>query len=170
MYCSEDISLYSSDDSLNLGPGSELGEMDEISARELALADLNDNDFIYGCARCYYPIFYEKDIVEEIRSVNNAPIGFALSPINLFFGVDYCNEDPIEQWRTKVYCPDCGLVLSYITDLLDPRIPIDFMMNVFTYQNMDEQHVILIPPLLRRGTVNDLRTLFSQMYGVINFI
>lgn len=170
MYYPEELSLYSSNESLNLSSESELGEVDDISVRNWTLAALDENELIYSCVRCFHPIFYERDIIEDIRSVINAPIGFAVSAIHLLFGVDYYNEEPIEHWRAKVYCPDCGLVLTFIRDLIDPRIPIDFMANVFNYRNMDEQHVILIPPLLRRGTVNELRALFLQIYDGIVFI
>lgn len=131
---------------------------DEESESEWPLGENDPDCRIYACGICHYPIVHEVH-VEEIRGINIA-IGLAFPVIRLFPGVFCSNENFLEQWRTRVHCPECGLTLTWIDEFVGPDTHYGFLEDVFLYHNFDEPHVILMPLLLSSGTISEIRRLY----------
>lgn len=100
-----------------------LQEIDEnlydIVALEWPLGQVDIDRLILACNVCYYPIAYEEVILRKILNEHNISFGFVVPIRYLFDTIVIQNENPIEQWKTEVSCPNCGLILSFLSPHLN---------------------------------------------------
>lgn len=115
-----------------------------------------------ACSCCYCPITFEDFVVDEIMDDNFETIGFVLFFDELFTDVIVRNQNLVEAWRTKVYCPLCGMILSLSDSVIDPLNPLHSLLlgEIFSYRNED-QVVILMPSFITFGSAMELHALMQ---------
>lgn len=122
----------------------------------------SNRKFVITCDICFYPITFAENILDEIKDENNIPFGFVVPIKKLFKKVGILSEDPIEQWRTEVFCPSCGLILSFLSPHRN-KITLTNFTKLIQYINFDDQIVILWKTTLYRDTVAEAHNHFIQM-------
>lgn len=111
----------------------------------------HDNRLIITCNSCAYPISFEEFILDEIRDENNISFGIIIPIEKLFEKVKILKEDPFDQWRTEVLCPNCGKILSFVNPRKN-KITVSNFTEVTEYRKFDEPIVILWTFPLYRGS------------------
>lgn len=153
MCLKRDIEYYSSNDSIN-----EL----EASDLEWPLGNQSDQKLIVACNNCFYPITFEEHVIDEIRDEKNISFGIVIPIKKLFKKVGIYLNNPLEEWRTEVYCPNCGLVLSFLSPRRHKLTERNFA-KVFHYINSGKQIVILWTHPLFRGSESEAKSCFDQV-------
>lgn len=137
MCLQRDTEYYSSSESI------------DILDLEWPIHQVNDSRLIIACNTCFYPITFEEHVVDEIRNENNIALGIVIPIHMLFRKVGISFENPLEQWKTEVYCPNCGIVLSIVNQDHSHLSDTSFE-KISNYKSFGEQIVILwIYPLYR---------------------
>lgn len=152
MYLYHDIEYYSSNESIN-----------SIQNRDLEwpLRGKNCSKLIVACNICYYPITFEEHVVDEIRDENNISFGVVIPMRKLFKKIAISGENPLVQWRTEVYCPNCGTILSFLGTYRNYLTVVNFA-KIQYYINFDEQIVFLWTYPLYRGSAIEAKSRFDQ--------
>lgn len=111
---------------------------------------------IVACKRCFYPTMFEDDISWVIRNREDRMIEIVMPISYLFPDVQLMNVNLVEQWRTRTYCPNCGIILGYLDEFINPETDVngDFA-NIFSFRSA-EQVVILFHKFLYLGTSEDV--------------
>lgn len=152
MCLKRDVEYFSSNESINNLQNFEL---------QWPIKSKNCSDSIVACYMCYYPITFENHVIDEIRDENNKSIGIVILMKNLFKKVRIFGDNPLEQWRTEVYCPNCGTILSILGIYRNYLMENNFS-KIQHYQNFDEQFVILWTYPLYRGSAIEAKISFEQ--------
>lgn len=120
------------------------------------------NKLMVACDVCYYPITFEEHIVDEIKNERNIPFGIVI-PIGKFFNrVVVIDENNSVPWRTFVYCPNCALLLSFLTPYRSMLSEQNFR-KISEYKSIGEQVVILWTSTLYRGPELEAYSQFTRM-------
>lgn len=118
---------------------------------EWPLDEQYKNKLIVACNTCYYPIAFEEHILQDIRNENNISFGIVIPIKKLFKKIGILEENPLNQWRTEVFCPNCGLILSFLSPHRN-KISLTNFAKIIHFDNFDEQIVILwTQPLFRNS-------------------
>lgn len=128
---------------------------------EWPLTEQNKNKLIVACNTCFYPITFEEHVLHEIRNENNISFGIVIPIKQLFKKVGVIEEDLLDQWRTEVFCPNCGLILSFLSPHRN-KISLTNFAKIIQQINFDEQIVILWTHPLFRGSAKRAYNLFRQ--------
>lgn len=144
MQLKRDIEYRSSQESLDC-----LGE----SPMEWPLDAQYRNKLVVACNTCFYPITFEEHILCEIRDENNIPFGIVILMKRLFKKVGVFADNQINQWRTEVFCPNCGLILSFLSPHRN-EISLTNFAKIIHFGNSDEEFVILWTRPLFRGSAS----------------
>lgn len=122
----------------------------------------NSSRLIIACNICFYPITLEEHVLDEIRDENNITFGIVI-PINkLFKKIVICRDDPLEQWRSEVYCYACCNMLSFVSPQNNNITETNFQ-KVSQYSSIGEQIVILWKYPLYRGSSEEAYSRFRQI-------
>lgn len=125
--------------------------------------DKNSNQkLIVACDTCYYPITFEEHVLDEIRDENNISFGIVIPFRSLFKRVGILLEDPLDQWRTEVFCPNCGVILSFLSPHRS-NLSVANFTKIVQYMSFDEQIVILWTYPLFRGSEVEAYNRFTQL-------
>lgn len=149
MCLKQDVEYYSSNEKINDLP------------TEWPIRSENCSKIIVACQICHYPITFEEHIVNEIKNDSNMPFGIVVPMKKLFRKVVTFGDNPLEQWRTEVYCPFCGTILSFLSTYRNHFSEANFM-KIQQYINIDEQVVILWIHSLSRGLQSEVKSRFEQ--------
>lgn len=152
MCLNRDVEYYSSNESLSDSQTLQL---------EWPFKHKNCPELIIACSTCYYPITFEEHIIHEIRNEIDISFGIVIPLSKLFRGVKIFGDNPLVQWRTEVYCPNCGIILSFLSAYGNYFTESNFA-KIKYYINLDEQIVILWSNSLYRGSVIEARFRFDQ--------
>lgn len=133
-----------------------------IDSLEWPLDKESDSKLIIACDICYYPITFEEHILDEIRNENGISFGIVIPITKLFRKVGILFEDPLNQWRTEVFCPNCGLILSFLSPHRN-NLSVASFTKIIQYINFDEQIVILWTYPLYRGSEVEAYNRFRQV-------
>lgn len=117
------------------------------------------NKLIVACNTCFYPITLEEHILQDIRDENNISFGIVIPIKTLFEKIGILEENPINQWRTEVFCPNCGLILSFLSPHRN-QISLSNFAKIIHFDNFDEQIVILWTYPLFRGSASEAHNRF----------
>lgn len=153
MCLKRDTEYYSSTESIN--------EHDDLNL-EWPLGNESTSRLIVACNICSYPITYEEHIVDEIRNENNISFGIVIPKGKLFRKVGIFCDNSLEQWRTEVYCPNCGIILSFLSPHRNCSTVANFT-KIIRYSNLSEQIVILWTYPLFRGSYMEAKSRFTQL-------
>lgn len=153
MCLKRDIEYYSSTESPDIFQNINL---------DWPLEQVTDTRLIVACNICFYPITFEEHIVDEIKNENNITFGVVIPIKKLFRWVGVFCENPLEQWRTEVFCPNCGLILSFINPYRHNLTGENFS-KIYRYINFGEQIVILWFYPLFRGSDAEAYSRFTQI-------
>lgn len=153
MQLKKDIEYYSSSETINYFEDSDL---------EWPLIKGSNRKLIVACDICYYPITFEEHVIDEIRNENNISFAIVIPIKKLFKKVGICCDDPLEQWQTEVYCPNCGIVLSFLNSHQNDLSVTNFA-KITNYTCFDVQIVILWTHPLFRGSEAEAYSRFKQM-------
>lgn len=140
MCLSRDIEYYSSSESIT-----------ENIELNWPLGQENNDKLIVACNICFYPITFEEFVVDEIKNENNISFGLIIPLSRLFSRITVYNENPLEQWCTEIYCPNCGIILSFLSLHRYGLSETDFR-KIYNYISFGEQIVILWTYPLYRGS------------------
>lgn len=154
MCLSRDIKYHSSSDSIN-----------EFENIEWPLEPEYNDRLIVACNFCFFPITFEEYVVDEIRNENNISFGLIILLEKLFGEISVFNENPLEQWRTEIYCPNCCIILSFLSQHKRGLSETDFE-KISRYSSFGEQIIILWTYPLFRGSVEE----GYSRYRIINEI
>lgn len=150
MCLKQDVEYYSSNESINDSPA------------EWPIKSKNCPSLVVACNMCYYPITFEKHVIQEIRDENNISFGIVIPLNKLFKKVGIFGDNPLDQWRTEVYCPNCGTILSFLSNYRNCITESNFA-RVKHYINLDEQIIILWTIPLFRGSATEAKFRFEQV-------
>lgn len=120
----------------------------------------NCSNLIVACNFCYYPITFEENVIAEIRNDINISFGIVIPIRKIFKKVTISDDNPIEQWRTEVYCPNCGIILSFLSIYRYYLTETNFA-KIKHCVNVDEQIVILWTYPLYRGSAIEAKSCFE---------
>lgn len=153
MCLNHDVEYNSSNESIN-----------NLQNRDLdwPIKGKNQHKLIVACNICYYPITFEEHIVDEIRNENNSSFGIVIPMVKLFKKVKIFGDNPLESWRTEIYCPNCGIILSFL-DAHKNYLAESNFEKIQHYINFGEQIVILWIYPLYRGAAIEAKTRFEQI-------
>lgn len=146
----QDVEYYSSNESLNNLPNN------------WPIKSENCSKLIVACNICYYPITFEEHVIHEIRNEYNISFGIVIPLSKLFKKVGIFGGNPLEQWRTEVYCPNCGTILSFLSNYRNYITESNFA-KVKHCINLDEQIVILWTTPLFRGSATEVKFHFEHV-------
>lgn len=149
MCLEREVKYYSSNESLN------------DNDLEWPLKGAFNSKLIVACNTCFFPITFEEHIVDEIRDENNVTFAIVVPKKLLFSRTNIFIDNPLEQWRTEVYCPNCGIILSFLSPNRN-RVSHDNFSKVFSYISFGEQIVILWAHPLFRGSEMEAFVRFQQ--------
>lgn len=152
MCLTQDIKYYSSSESID----------DPNNNLEWPLGQITGSKLVIGCKYCSYPISFEEHVLEELRNENNIAFGIVI-PIKKLFSKTtiYCNN-PLQQWKTQVFCPNCGLSLSFLSPRQNNLSETNFA-KVSHYTGHDEQIVMLWTYSIFRGSSEEAYQRFTQI-------
>lgn len=119
------------------------------------------NKLIVACTTCFYPITFEEHILRDIRDENNISFGIVIPFKTLFQKIGILEENLLNQWRTEVFCPNCGLILSFLSPHRN-KISLSNFAKIIHFDNSDEQIVILWTDTLYRGSSLNAYNRFVQ--------
>lgn len=154
MQLKREIEYYSSTEIIN--------NIDDFDLDWL-LRKLFNRKLIVACNICFYPITFEKHVVDEIRNENNISFGIVIPIKKLFKGIRIIHDNPLEQWQTEVYCANCGIILSFLDAHRNGLIETNFA-KIINYTSFGEQIVILWTFPLYRGSGAEAYSRFKQMH------
>lgn len=117
---------------------------------------------IIACNTCYYPISYEENILSEIRNGNNISFAYVIPIIKLFRRVGIYGENFTDQWKTIIFCTNCGIVLSFINPQMN-SLNMENFNKITDFKNYNEQICILWFYPLFRGSSEEAFIRFSQI-------
>lgn len=117
---------------------------------------------IVACGICFYPVAFEENVISEIRDENNISFGIVIPMGKLFSRIGLRVDNPLQQWRSEVYCPKCGIILSFLSPQIN-HLTYRGFSKVYFYTNFDEQIVILWTYPLYRGSEAYAFYRFEQM-------
>lgn len=123
--------------------------------------EIPGNRLIVACNICFYPITLEKYIINEIRDTSNISFGIITPTINLLNEFELYHFDSLEQWRTRVFCPNCGIILSFVNPIWNCQTDENFA-KIRNYTN-NKDIVILWTFALYRGSNREAYSCFEQM-------
>lgn len=126
---------------------------------------VNGFKLIVACNICFYPITFEENVVDEIRTENNISFGLVILIAKLFRKVNILQNNPLDQWETQVFCPKCGIILSFTNQFINNINERNFA-KVIHYTSHGEQIVILQSYLLFRGSSEEAHSRFIQMNDI----
>lgn len=150
MCLGREIKYYSSNESLN-----------ENNDLEWPLTNGFFSKLVVACNTCFYPITFEEHIVHEIRDENNISFGIVVPKKLLFSRTSIFIDKPLEQWRTEVYCPNCSVILSFLSPNRN-RVSYDNFSKILNYISFGEPIVILWTRPLFRGSEMEAFVRFQQ--------
>lgn len=152
MCLKNNVEYYSSNESINNLQNLELN---------WPIKGENQHKTVVACNICYYPITFEEHIVDEIRNENNISFGIVIPILKLFKKVKIRGDNPLEQWRTEIYCPNCGTFLSFLGIYRNYLTESNFI-KIKHYTSVGEQIIILWTYPLYRGATKEAKTRFEQ--------
>lgn len=123
------------------------------------------NRLIIACNFCFYPITLEQFILRDIRNESNISFGIIIPIRKLFSKIGIYNEHFVEQWKTVIFCPNCGIILSFLNPQLNHLSETDFG-KVSSHIEYDEQIAILHTYSLYRGSSIEAFSRFQQMNNI----
>lgn len=150
MCLNQDVEYYSSNESINDLP------------TEWPIRSKNCPRLIVACNICYYPITFEEHVVHEIKNEYNITFGIVIPLNKLFRRVGTFGNNPLEQWRTEVYCPNCGTILSFLSIYRNYLTESNFA-KIKHCINLDEQIIILWTTPLFRGSTAEAKFRFDHV-------
>lgn len=156
MCLKQNVEYHSSNESINQLQDQNL---------EWPIKEKNCSNLIIACNFCYYPIAFEESVIDEIRNEINISFGIVIPIRKLFKEVYISDENFIDQWRTEVYCPNCGTILSFLGIYRYYLTETNFA-KLERCKNHDEQIVILRTYPLYRGSAIEARSCFEQIYEI----
>lgn len=123
---------------------------------------IGHNSDIIACDECFYPITFEKHIIDELKDENNISFAFVI-PINkLFKKVGVRLESTRNEWQTRVFCPNCGLILSFFNPC---GLSIENFSKIWNYNGSRNEVVIIQTSLLFRGSEDLAFYRFNGLLG-----
>lgn len=149
MCLEREIKYYSSNESIN------------VDNLEWPIEGEFISKLIVACNICFYPITFEEHIVDEIRDEHNVSFAVVVPKSLLFSRTNIFTNNPLEQWRTEVYCPNCGIILSFLSPFRNKLTEENFL-KIFNYISFGEQIVILWIHTLFRGSETEAFIRFQQ--------
>lgn len=150
MCLGREVKYYSSNESINENNYLEWPINGEFNSR-----------LIVACNICFFPITFEEHVVDEIRDENRISFAVVIPKSLLFNRTNVFVNNPSEQWRTEVYCPNCGIILSFLSPFRNDLNEENFL-KVFNYTSFGEQIVILWTYSLFRGSETEAFMRFQQ--------
>lgn len=151
----QDIEYYSS---------TEVTDILDMTDLQWPFEQIMDTKLIVACDICYYPITFEEHVIDEIRDENNVSFGLVIPIRKLFKNVGIFSDNPLDEWQTRVFCSNCGLILSFLNPHRH-RISVSNFEKVIGYVGLDEQVVILWKTPLFRGSEMEACCRFMQING-----
>lgn len=130
------------------------------------IQQVNGSRLIIACNFCFYPITFEEHVLDEIRDENNITFGIVVQMSKLFRGMKLYYDDPLEQWRTGIICPNCHVILTFVSANRSNTSESNFE-KVKNYNSFAEQIVILRSSLLYRGSSEEAHTQFSNIVMIL---
>lgn len=100
------------------------------------------------CLCCRYPIALNEDTLDTLYETNGDygeeldTLAIVIPMARLLRHVHYVDDDPVNQWRTKIECPHCANVIS-VTEGPQPLVRDRDMQKIYKYKSIGEQIVIL---------------------------
>lgn len=153
MCLKQDVEYYSSNESIN--------NLQNLGL-DWPLKGKNYYKLLVACNICFYPITFEEHVVHEIRNEINISFGIVIPIRKLFKKVVIFGNNPLEQWRTEVYCQNCGTILSFLGTYRNYFSEENFA-KIQQHLNLDEQIVILWTHPLYRGSAIEAKFRFDQV-------
>lgn len=153
MCLKRDIEYYSSSESIDIFENIDL---------EWPFEQVTGTKLIVACNCCFYPITFEEHIVDEIRDENNVTFGIVIPIKKLFKKVGIYLDNPLDEWQTRVFCPNCGVFLSFVNPYRHDLNEVKFA-KIYNYVGLDEQIVILWTYPLFRGSEVEAYNRFKQI-------
>lgn len=120
---------------------------------------------IVACNTCFYPITYEKHIINEIRNENNISIGIIVPIKNLLEKINIFYNDAFQLWKTEIYCPNCESSLSF-TGSHKNDLTEKIFEKIMEFNSPNKQNVILQTHSLYRGSEIEAHFRFKQMLEI----
>lgn len=142
MCLKRDIEYYSSSESINFFNGIDV---------DWPLEQIQSCRKIVACNFCYYPLSFDEHVVDKIKNEYNNTFGLVIPMNKLFQKVVIKNDDPLEQWRSVVYCYVCCSILSFSDPNSNNTSEADFQ-KITQYKSTGEQIIILDAYNLFRGS------------------
>lgn len=143
MCLKQSIELFSSSESID--------NLNDNIVLDWTLEQVFSLRLIIACNLCFYPISLEQFVLREIRDENNISFGIIIPMQKLFSTIEIYNENCIEQWKTEIFCPNCGTLLSFLGPQFHNLNETNFE-KISSCIEHDEQIVILQTNLLYRGS------------------
>lgn len=133
MYPVPEYTLYSSVESIYSSSSLDTLSFDEDSDNENYMYQLfqDPEGIVFGCRRCSCPIVYEDLLFAEIRNYEGVVIGLVFSTEDVDTWDNIFDRDPINEWRTRVYCSHCGIILSFLFGMFDLNSNYNQMHTIF---------------------------------------
>lgn len=138
-----------------------IGELNEEINLEWPFEQVTDARHIVACSICFYPITYEEHINDKIKSENDETFALVIPITKLFSGISAFRENFLEQWKTQIYCSNCGMLLSFLSPEINNTTENNFE-KVMEYVNYGPQIVILSSYLIFQDSYNGIYTRFIQ--------
>lgn len=153
MCMKREVEYYSSSESIDTFQDIEL---------EWPFEEVSNDKLIISCYSCYYPITYEEHIIDEIRDEHNISFALVIPIRKLFKKVGVRLQMPLDEWQTRVFCPNCGLYLSFINPFRH-NLNEEKFAKIYNYVGLNEQVVILWTYALYRGSEAEAYSCFKQL-------